>query len=61
MDDLSTTSKIKERFKIICRMCGSENIVVDIDGGTVYSEMSSDPPSITIGCNDCGENDLQLF
>lgn len=61
MSNLSTTDQVKEHFKIICRKCGSESIVIDIDGGTVYSEMSSDPPSVTIGCNNCGQNDLQLF
>lgn len=58
MDD---AEELKQRFKLICRKCGSENVVVDIDPGSMGSEetgwMSGD---FSIGCNDCKQNDFHM-
>lgn len=50
MDDYND-KKLREAFKLVCRKCGSENCVINLDGGTVYSEHSSDSASLTLGCN----------
>jgi hypothetical protein len=52
--------ELNERFQLICRKCGSLNIVVDIEEAYFYSEDTQDLGSITIGCNGCKTNDLWL-
>lgn len=48
------------QFKLVCRKCGSENVVMDCTPGfhgsseyTGYCE-----GSLTAGCNDCKQNDF---
>jgi hypothetical protein len=50
------------RFKITCRKCGSENVVIDTCSGSPgYSEWTGgDPAELSIGCNDCKQNDYTL-
>ena len=49
------------RFKIVCRKCGSENTVLDIEQGQDYGgETGYSPGHITIGCNHCKANDFYM-
>lgn len=53
--------EIKRRFKIVCRVCGSENVVVDVREGWAGTDVTGgDPGEINIGCNDCEKNDYHL-
>lgn len=60
MEPDEDTERLKSAFLIKCRKCGSENISFYFDEGTIYSENSADPPSVSIGCNDCQQNDLRF-
>jgi hypothetical protein len=54
-DDLK---EFLQRFKLVCRKCGSENTVMDCTPGFQGSEYTGYcEGSITAGCNDCKQND----
>lgn len=58
MDD---AEELMQRFKIVCRKCGSENTVIDIEEGMDYGGQTGySPGHITIGCNDCKQNDFYM-
>lgn len=57
----SEQEELVRRFKIVCRECGSENTVIDIEEGVDYGGMTGySPGHITIGCNDCKKNDFYM-
>lgn len=60
MDD-HDRQQIYARFRLVCKECGSEDVTIDFDSGTVYSEYTSDPPCLTMGCKSCMKNDLILY
>lgn len=58
MTDSETLNKeIRAQFKIVCRKCGSENTVVDLEEGCSLSEHTWESGKFSMGCNDCKQND----
>jgi hypothetical protein len=54
--------KLKGAFKLICLKCGSEDVVIDIEDGIDYGgETGWSPGCISIGCNACEQNDIQIW
>lgn len=51
---------IHTAFKITCRKCGSDNVVIDFEPPLYGSEWTGcyHDGGITLGCNDCGQNDV---
>lgn len=47
------------KFKVTCKNCGSENVVIDADPGFAGSEYTGwCEGSLSAGCNDCKANDF---
>lgn len=59
--DEDDIKELREKFRIVCRKCGSEDVVVNIEEGTDYSECTRGGGSIQIGCNACKANDWYGF
>ena len=57
----SITETLKKYFNLTCKKCGSDNVVLHYSAEHVYSDYTMDPASLTIGCNNCGENDHYLI
>jgi hypothetical protein len=58
----SDMDELCKRFKFVCRKCGSENVVMDFERGTYWSDLTgSDPDEIVFGCNDCKDNDFRFY
>ena len=54
-------SEIERRFKLTCRMCGSENVRVSVQDGWCGTDVTAgDPGEIAFGCNDCKKNDYSV-
>lgn len=45
-------------FDLTCKKCGSTNVVINYEEEGGYSEYTEWNSSVSIGCNDCGENDI---
>ena len=59
MDD---ADEIKQAFRIICKKCGSEDVVLDIELGVDYGgETGYSNGHITLGCNACKQNDVYIL
>lgn len=58
-DDLD--GDFKKQFKLVCLKCNSENVVIHFSPGYEYSEMTWSADSLSVGCNDCKQNDLQVL
>jgi hypothetical protein len=60
----SDVKQLQAAFKLVCKKCGSTNVVMDADPGFCGTEETgwiSGTLSIgCIGCNDCKQNDLHL-
>ena len=54
---MTEAEEITTRFKLVCKKCGGENVVVNIEPSYSYSEATLVPGHISIGCNDCKKND----
>lgn len=51
--------RVQRQFRLVCRKCGSDNVVIDIEHGYGGSEYTGpDPSTLSIGCNACHANDL---
>ena len=50
---------LQEAFKLVCKKCGSENVVIDITRGRHYDSCYIEG-GITFGCNDCKQNDVVI-
>lgn len=51
--------EIHSRYKLVCRLCGSENIVFDCEEGIDYGGRTGFQPGwVSLGCNDCKKNDM---
>ena len=58
MDNDDVQSLLRQ-FKLVCRKCSSENVVVDADPGFGGSEVTgAEPGTLSVGCNDCKNNDF---
>jgi len=54
-------AEIMARFKLVCRKCGSENVVVSVNEGWQGTDVTAgDPGEIAFGCNDCQQNDYSV-
>lgn len=49
---------VQERFELKCKKCGSTNVVINYEQEGGYSEYTQWGSSVSMGCNDCGENDI---
>ncbi len=50
--------KVQKQFEIICRKCGSKNVVINYEEDGGYSEYTNWGSSFSMGCNDCKQNDF---
>jgi hypothetical protein len=51
-------TELRQRFKLICLKCGSDNIALDLDKGIDYGGATGySPGTLSFGCNACKEND----
>jgi hypothetical protein len=58
---MSDEEDILQRFKLVCRKCGSENVKIDIEEGQNYGgDTGYGAGHLAIGCNDCGDNDFWM-
>lgn len=58
MDD---AEEIKAAFKLVCKKCGSEDVVIDIEQGIDYGgETGYSSGHISLGCNVCKQNDVYI-
>ena len=54
--------ELKAAYKLVCKKCGSENVEVDIELGEYYGgETGGSSGHISLGCNNCGQNDVNIF
>lgn len=58
---MSEEEDIKERFRLICKKCGSEDVRISVEPAYSYSEMTGGGGYMTIGCNECKQNDLMVW
>jgi hypothetical protein len=55
----SLGEELRERFRISCRICGSENVGINWFDSIDYGEWTGiQPGTFTIGCNYCKGNDF---
>lgn len=53
---------LRERFRIVCRKCGSENVAVNMEQGIDYGGQTGyQSGRMQIGCNDCNKNDWYVW
>jgi hypothetical protein len=50
--------RVRAQFKLSCRKCGSEDVTIDYEAPSRWSEHTSDPGTLSMGCNGCKANDL---
>lgn len=62
MSDSYEAKEIKAAFIILCKKCGSENVVIDIEEGHNYGGQTGySGGHLSIGCNDCAQNDVLIL
>lgn len=49
---------VHQYFDLVCKKCNSKNVVINYEQEGGYSEYTQWGSSLSIGCNDCGENDI---
>lgn len=55
-------AEFNRRYKLTCRLCGSENVVLSVNDGFEGSDATiGDPDEVAFGCNDCKKNDYTLY
>lgn len=58
-DELKT---LQSQFKLICRKCGSDDVVMDCEEGIDYGGMTGyQEGHLSIGCNSCKQNDFHSY
>lgn len=58
MDD-KDLKNFRMQFKIVCRKCSSEDVVIDVQEAIDYGgETGVQPGSFSAGCNACKQNDF---
>lgn len=59
---MTDAEEIEIRFKLTCRKCNSENVRIDIEQGIDYGgETGYYSGHITVGCNNCNDNDVYIW
>ena len=59
--DMDDAERLKAAYKLMCKKCGSENVVIDIEQGIDYGgETGYNSGHISLGCNDCKKNDVYI-
>jgi hypothetical protein len=54
--------KLTDAFKLTCKKCGSDDVVLDAEDGVDYGgETGYSPGQITAGCNNCKQNDVVVW
>lgn len=56
----TVNEQVKGHFLLMCLKCSSNNVVINYISEGGYSEETAWGSTVTIGCNDCGQNDLFL-
>jgi hypothetical protein len=57
----SEVEEIKAAFKLVCKKCGSEDVVLDYEGGIDYGGQTGYQSGwLSIGCNACKKNDVHV-
>ena len=60
--ELTDAEKIETAFTLTCRKCGSINVRLDIEQGIDYGgDTGWQSGHITVGCNNCGDNDVYIW
>ena len=56
---MTEAEEIKQSFKLVCKKCGSEDVVIDVEKGVDYGgETGYSSGYISLGCNACKQNDV---
>ena len=59
---MNEAEEIEAAFKLVCKKCGSEDVVIDIELGIDYGgETGYSSGHISLGCNACKQNDVYIF
>ena len=59
---MNEAEEIEAAFKLVCKKCGSEDVVIDIERGIDYGgETGYSSGHISLGCNACKQNDVYIF
>jgi ribosomal protein S27E len=59
---MTETEEVRASFRIICRKCQSEDVVLDVVPLREFGgETGGDGGFFTIGCNACKQNDVILY
>ena len=59
MSDEGLSKQLQTAFKLVCRKCESENVVIDYEAPTYYSALTGyGTGTLSIGCNNCKQNDF---
>jgi len=54
----SPHEQVKERFQILCRKCGSDDVYFDYEAEGGYSEYTQWGSAVSFRCAKCNDNDL---
>lgn len=58
---MEESEEITTAFKLVCKKCGSEDVVIDIEQGIDYGgETGYSGGHISLGCNACKQNDVYI-
>lgn len=58
---MDKAEEIRVAFKLVCKKCGSEEVVIEIEQGVDYGGQTGyDPGYISLGCNACKQNDVYI-
>lgn len=53
--------QIQAKYRIVCRKCGGENVLVDYEGEHHYSEHTVSGATLSLRCPDCDDEGVVLF
>ena len=59
--DSYSVEQIKQGFLIVCRKCGSENVLLHYEPEHNYSELTSDAATLSLSCDSCKYNDVVVY
>jgi hypothetical protein len=58
---MDEAEEILAAFKLVCKKCGSEDVVIDIERGVdCGGETGYSSGHISMGCNACEKNDVLI-
>ena len=58
---MDEAAEIKMAFNLVCKKCGSDDVVIDIEQGIDYGgETGYSGGHISLGCNACKQNDVYI-